>query len=150
MIPRGSEAIRHLATRVAQDLIPKAGDAYTATDLGYVTALMGLIAQDYDRAADVLISEHAALQSILRDGARHLDDVDLKTRIAEGLATEAPSLRVSDLTARSDLTLKLLIDLQAAVEEAEAGGADWARTVNGEIWRFLEAHVTAHAYEAAL
>jgi hypothetical protein len=150
MIPRGSEAIRHLVTRVAQDLIPKARDAYTAADLGYFTVLMGMVAQDYDRAADVLVSEHAALQLILREGARHLDDADLKTRIAEGLATEAPTLLVGDLTARSDVTLKLLIQLHAAIEVAEADGADWARTVNGEIWRFLEAHVAAHAYEAAL
>jgi hypothetical protein len=150
MIPRGSEAIRHLVTRVAQDLIPKAHDAYTATDLGYFTVLMGLIAQDYDRAAEVLVSEHAALQPILREAALHIDDADLKERIAKALAAEAPSLRVSDLTARSDVTLKLLIDLHTEIEEAEGGGADWARNINGEIWRFLEAHVTSHAYEAAL
>jgi len=150
MIPRGSEAIRHLVTRVAQDLVPKARDAYTAADLGYLTVLMGMIAQDYDRAAEVLVAEHAALQPILREAARHLGDADLKKRIAEALAAEAPSLRVSDLTARSDAALKLLIDLHAAIEAAEGAGADWARAVNGEIWRFLEAHVAAHAYETAL
>lgn len=150
MIPKGSEAIRHLAARVGLDLIPKAGDAYTATDLGLITVLMGLIAQDYDRAADVLVFEHAALKPILQDAAAQLDDPDLKARIAEALSADTPSLKVSDLTARSDVTLKLLIDLHAAIEAAEGGGADWARAVNGEIWRFLEAHVAAHAYETAL
>jgi len=150
MIPRGPEAIRHLLTRIAQDLIPKAGDAYTATDLGYFTVLLGMIAQDYDRAAEVLVAEHAALEPILREAALHIDDADLEARIAHVLAEKTPSLRVSDLTARSDASLKLLIDLHAAVEDAEAGGADWARTVNDEIWRFLEAHVAAHAYDVAL
>ena len=150
MIPRGSEAIRHLVTRIAQDLIPKAGDAYTASDLGYLTVLLGMIAQDYDRAADVLVSEHTALRPILREASLHVDDADMTARIAQALAVEAPRLRVSDLTARSDMTLKLLIDLHAAIEAAEIGGADWARTLNGEIWRFLETHVTAHAYETAL
>ncbi len=150
MIPRGAEAIRHLATRVGMDLIPKAGDAYTATDLGLITMLMGLIAQDYDRAAEVLVAEHAAILPILREAAPHLDDATLKARIAEALAAPATSLRVSDLTARSDAALKLLIDLHASVEEAQAGGAGWAATINGEIWRFLEAHVAAHAYESAL
>lgn len=150
MIPRGSDAIRHLVARVAQDLIPKAHDAYTATDLGYFTVLMGMIAQDYDRAAEVLVCEHAALQPVLREAALHIDDAGLKARIAQALAAQTPSLRIGDLTARSDANLKLLIDLQAAIEEAEAGGADWARTINGEIWRFLEAHVAARAYEAAL
>ena len=84
------------------------------------------------------------------EAALHIDDAGLKARIAQALAAQTPSLRIGDLTARSDANLKLLIDLQAAIEEAEAGGADWARTINGEIWRFLEAHVAARAYEAAL
>jgi hypothetical protein len=149
MIPKGAEGIRHLAMRVAMDLIPQARDAYAASDLGLVTALIGLIAQDYDRAADVLVLEHAALAPIFREAAEHLSGAELKGRIAEALAMPAPSLRVSDLSARSDVLLKLLIDVQAVTEEAEAGGAQWAAKLNGEIWRFLEAHVTAHAYEAA-
>jgi hypothetical protein len=150
MIPRGSEAIRHLVTRIAQDLMPKATDAYTATDLGLFTALLGLVAQDYDRAAEVLVTEHAALLPILREAAVHLDDGALKARIAETAAAPSPSLRVSELTARSDVALKLLIDVHAAVEQAEAGGAAWAAATNSEIWRFLEAHVAAHSYESAL
>jgi hypothetical protein len=150
MIPRGSEAIRHLVTRIALDLMPKATDAYTATDLGLFTALLGLVAQDYDRAAEVLVTEHAALAPILSQAAVHLDDADLKARIAEALAAPAPSLRISALTARSDVTLKLLIDVHAAVEAAEAQGAVWAPALDGEIWRFLEAHVAAHSYESAL
>jgi hypothetical protein len=150
MIPRGSEAIRHLVTRIAQDLMPKATDAYTVTDLGLFTALLGLVAQDYDRAADVLVTEHAALAPILRKAATHLDDAALKARIAEALAAPAPSLRISALTARSDTALKLLIDVHAAVEDAQAAGAAWAPALDGEIWRFLEAHVAAHSYESAL
>jgi hypothetical protein len=150
MIPRGSEAIRHLVTRIAQDLMPKATDAYTATDLGLFTALLGLVAQDYDRAAEVLVTEHAALLPILRQAAMHLDDDALKARIAEALTAPPTSLRISDLTARSDAALKVLIEVHAAVEDAQAHGAAWAPAVNDEIWRFLEAHVAAHSYESAL
>jgi hypothetical protein len=150
MIPRGSEAIRHLVTRIAQDLMPKATDAYTATDLGLFTALLGLVAQDYDRAAEVLVAEHAALLPILSEAATHLDDGALTARIAETLAVPATSLRVSALTARSDAALKVLIEVHAAVEDAQAAGAAWAPAINDEIWRFLEAHVAAHAYESAL
>jgi hypothetical protein len=150
MIPRGSEAIRHLVTRIAQDLMPKATDAYTATDLGLFTALLGLVAQDYDRAAEVLVSEHAALMPLLSQAAPYLDDPALKARIAEALAAPAPSLRISALTARSDAALKLLIDVHAAVEDAVEDGAAWASTLDSELWRFLEAHVAAHSYESAL
>jgi hypothetical protein len=57
---------------------------------------------------------------------------------------------VRDLAARSDAAMRLLIEVQAKVEEAEAAGVDWARALNAEIWRFLETHVAAQAYEIAL
>jgi hypothetical protein len=150
MIPRGSEAIRHLVMRIAMDQIPKAADAYTATDLGFITALLGMVAQDYDRAAEVFVSEHAALRPIFNAAAAHLDDDDLATRIEAALELEAPSLRVSDLAARSDITMRLLIDIHAAVEVAAVAGAPWARDLDASIWRFLETHVTSHAYDVAL
>ncbi len=150
MIPKGSQAIGHLVTRIAQDLLPKASDAYTATDLGYFTLLLTMVAQDYDRAADLLVSEHAALQPILRAAGARLADPALQARIAEALQMEAPSLKVSDLTARADVTMKLLIEVHAAVEDAEAAGADWARALNEDIWRFLGTHVAAHAYDVML
>ena len=150
MIPKGSEAIRHLVTRIAMDLMPKATDAYTATDLGLFTALLGLVAQDYDRAAEVLVTEHAAILPLLRQAAAHLDDGALKARIADVSAAPETSLRISALSARSDAAMKVLIDVHAAVEEAGAHGAAWAPALDSEIWRFLEAHVVAHSYESAL
>jgi hypothetical protein len=148
MIPKGAEAIGHLVTRVAQDLLPKASDAYAAADLGYLAVLLGMVAQDYDRAAEVLVSEHAKLLPILREAGSRLSDAGLKARIGHALQLEAPSLRVADLAARADVIMKLLIDVHAAVEEAEAAGVDWARALNEDIWRFLEEHVAAHAYDA--
>jgi hypothetical protein len=150
MIPKGPDAIRNLVARIGMDLIPKAGDAYTATDLVYFTVLLGMVAQDYDRAAEVLVDEHAALVPIFRGAAANIADAALGARIAAALAMEPASLRVRDLNARSDILLKLLINVHAAVEEAEGGGADWARRLNGKIWAFLDTHVTAHAYDVPI
>jgi hypothetical protein len=150
MIPRGPQAIGHLVTRIAQDLMPKASDAYMATDLAYYTALLGMVAQDYDRAADVLVREHEALAPILRAAAEHLGDMGLRARVDAVMALKPASLRISDLTARSDVTMALLIDVHAAVEDAQAAGAAWASPLNDEIWRFLETHVAAQAYDAAI
>lgn len=147
MIPRGAEAIRHLVARVAMDLMPRAPDAYTQADLGYITALMGMIAQDYDRAAAVQSADYEAMRPILGHAAERLDDAALRQRIADVLAAPQPSLHVSALTARTDAALAVLIDAHAAVEEAEAAGAGWAAELDDEIWRFLQAHVAAHAYD---
>ena len=118
--------------------------------VAYFTALLSLVSQDFDRAADVLTTEHASIQTILRAAATNIGDANLKARIATALAAKPASLRVSDLLALSDTNMKLLIDVHAAIEDAEANGADWARKLNLEIWRFLEEHVAAHAYQAAL
>jgi hypothetical protein len=150
MIPKGSQAIGNLVARIGMDLIPRAPDAYTATDLAYFTALLGMVAQDYDRAADVMVAEHAALGPILGQAAARLDDPALKARIQAAVSAEPASLRVSALAARSDATLKLLIDVHAAVEDAAAEGADWARGLDEEIWRFLETHVAAQAYDVPI
>jgi hypothetical protein len=150
MIPRGAEAIQRLARRIGVDLIPKAPDAYTASDLGFITALLGMVAQDFDRAADVLVTQHEALAPILREAAERLGDADLAARIAAALDHPPASLRISDLTARADATLRLLIEAHAAVEVAADAGADWAVALNAQIWRFLEVQTAAEAYQAAI
>lgn len=150
MIPKGSQAIGHLVTRIAMDLIPKAADAYMATDLGYFTILMTMVGQDYDRAADVHVTEDAEISAILREAAPHLAEGTLKTRIADTLGEKPASLKMAELNARSDKLLKLLIDVHAAVEDAKAAGAAWAGKLDDTIWRFLDAHVVRHAYEVPL
>lgn len=149
MIPRASQGIGHLITRIAQDLIPKATDAYAATDLAYVMALMSMIGQDYDRAADVLIGEHAAIVAILGKAKPSLTDDALVARIERAISIEPASLRIPDLNARADVTVATLIDVHAAVEDAEAAGRDWARELNLEIWAFLDRFVADRAYEVA-
>jgi hypothetical protein len=149
MIPKASQAIGHLITRIAQDLIPKAADAYMATDLGYLAALMSIIGQDYDRAADVLVTEHEAICALLLEAAAVLDDGGLKARIAAALDLRSPSLRVPDLNARADVTVKLLIDVHAAVESAGDAGSVWAEPVNLKIWDFLERFAANRAYDVA-
>jgi hypothetical protein len=150
MIPRGSQGVANLAARIAGDLIPKAGDAYTGYDLGLIATLIGMVAQDYDRGAAVLAAEQAALTPILREAAARLDDADLKERIAAALALPPPGLRVSELTARSDLSLRLLIDAHAAVETAAIAGETWAHDLDAQIWRFLDAQAQAQAYAVSL
>lgn len=150
MIPKGSAAILHLAGRIASDLIPKAPDAYAATDLGFVTALLGMVAQDYDRAADVTLTEIDALRTLLRRAAPDIVDAGVAGRISGALAMESHSRKISDLTTVHDALMRALIEVHGVVEDAAVGGADWAAGLDLEIWRFLDAHVAAHAYDVPL
>jgi hypothetical protein len=147
MIPKGAAGVGHIASRLVADLMPRASDLYMATDLAYLSLLLAMVAQDYDRSADVFVAEEREIVPILRDAAPHLNDETLRTRIAAAIDHPPKSLRVSDLTARSDTLLRLLIDVHAEVEVAEADGAAWASELNKQIWRFLEAHASRRAYE---
>jgi len=149
MIPRASQGVSHIATRIMGDLISRAPDAYMAADLAYIAALLGMIGQDYDRAAEVLTSEHQAICVLLRRAEGHIAEADLKARIAGALSLEAASLRIPDLNARGDAVMKVLIDVHAAVEEGEARGEIWAGPLDLEIWNFLEGFVANRAYEVA-
>jgi hypothetical protein len=57
---------------------------------------------------------------------------------------------VRHLTDQLDAAMKVLIDLHAAVEDAEADGAPWAGPLNARIWSFLDEHVARRAYDSAI
>jgi len=147
MIPLASQSLGHLATRIATDLIPKAPDDYAATDLTFITFLISMAGQDFDRFADVRVSEEALMRKIFAAAAPHLADADLTRRIDAAATSGAASLKAPDLNARADLTTRLLIDVHAAVETAMDGGEAWAAALNDQIWTFLDDYAARRAYE---
>jgi hypothetical protein len=149
MIPKGSAGISHLATRMLSGLMPKAADAYMGADIGMMAAMIGLVAQDYDRAAEVLMSDLEAAAAIFRDAMPHIADEALKRRMAEAADLRPTSLRVEALNAQADQATRVLIDLHEAVEAAVDDGAAWAPGLDATIWSFLDDYVAKRAYESA-
>jgi len=149
MIPKGAEGIGHIATRIAVDLMPKAADAYAGADMGLIATLLGLVAQDYDRAADNLVADHADIASILREAQPHLTDASLRRRAEAAASATCQTLRVHDLAARGDIEMRVLIDLHETVEKAMDEGAAWAHALNARIWRFLDEYVARRTYQSA-
>ncbi len=150
MIPRGGEGIGHLATRIAVDLIPKAADAYMAADLGMLASLLNMVAQDYDRAADVLLADTQDIEAIFAAAGPLIEDDALRRRMAATMSARPEGMRVHQLAAQADAATRVLIDLHAHVESAEAAGCDWAASLNRTIWTFLDAHVARRRYDTAL
>lgn len=149
MIPKGAAGIDHLATRMVTGLMPKAADAYMAADVGLMAGLVRLVAQDFDRAAEVLMSDIDAAAAIFRDAAPHIADQGLKRRMADVAASRPPSLRIEALNAHADVAMRVLIDLHAEVEAAEDAGAEWAPPLDRTIWAFLDDYVAKRAYDSA-
>jgi len=149
VIPKGAAGIDHLATRMVTGLIPKAADVYMAADIGLLAGLIRLVAQDFDRSAEVLMSDIGAAAAIFREAAPHIADEDLKRRMAEAAALRPTSLRIEALNAQADVAMRVMIDLHAAAEAAADGGADWAPALDRAIWRFLDEYVAKRAYDSA-
>ena len=149
MIPNGAVGVGLLASPVIASLIAKAPDAYTAADIGLLTALVDMVRQDYDRAAAVHVADQREIAAIFEVASAEGVDAGLKARMAAAAARNSASLKVSDLAVRTDALMAVLIDLHAAVEVAADGGAGWAVALDARIWDFLDAHVGRHAYESA-
>ena len=149
MIPNGREGIGHLAARVFADLVPKASDAYSMSDLAMIATLLGMAAEDYDRAADVLLADEAEIAEIFDAATSSITDPVLLARMSSAFALPPRDYRVAQLSARADAAMRVLIDLHATVEIAQDAGAGWAEMLNGRIWRFLERHTERRAYHVA-
>jgi hypothetical protein len=149
MIPNGAEGIGHIVARIFGDLVPKASDAYAMSDLAMIATLLGMAAEDYDRAADVLLADEAEIVEIFDLARIHVVDEQLRQRMTGAIVGPPESYRVSQLSARVDAAMRVLIALHEAVEVAQESGAGWAEVLNGRIWSFLERHTERRAYHAA-
>jgi hypothetical protein len=149
MIPGGSAGVDSLAARILIDLIPKAADAYTMADLGMLAGLVRMVGEDFDRAAEVLTSDLEATRAIFREAEPHVDDPNLKRRMADVADSRPASLAIPILNAHADVAMRVLIDLHAAVEGALEAGADWAPGLDRRIWAFLDDYVAKRAYDSA-
>lgn len=147
MIPKASKGIANLAARIGEGLAAQAGDAYLATDLRLSAALISMIAQDYDRAADVLIAEHAPVVELLRQSLPHIADEGLADQVRQAIAFELRSHRVADLNERADQIMKALIKVHEAADRANERHEPWAHAFNLQIWSFLERWSAARAYQ---
>ncbi|MBI1239004.1 MAG: hypothetical protein GC199_06635 [Alphaproteobacteria bacterium] len=150
MIPKGQEGIGHIAQRIFQHTLANITDSYTASDVTFIAILTMMIGQEFDRAAETLEADHRDMRALFEKARGLIGDVPLKAQMAGALAVAAPSLRIQDLSARNDEVMRVLIALHAAVEDAEAFGAPWARDLNAEIWRFLERYVNRRTYEVPM
>lgn len=148
MLPKGAEGVEQIRQAAMAVLTDGAKDAYAATMVHYLGQLLEVVAVDFDRMVDNLVCEHRELKAIFDIAGHHALEGGLKARLSAASAMESPSLRASDLLARSDAGLKVLIELQEVVETARDEGAVWAEEIDDLIWRFLEGYVERRKYKS--
>jgi hypothetical protein len=116
-------------------LLPEVRTPFGQQTVTLAGGVLGMIAQEYDRAAARLVEENEVLVALLGTARPVVTAADLRERIESATAhVPARDLHVSALQAANDGLRSVLIDVQAEVESL-AGTA--ARAVNGLIWEEL-------------
>lgn len=149
MIVMGSEGICHIAQHVRQALLPAMSDPYLTTDLRFTAMCLDLIAEDYDRAVDVMVADREEVARIFETALPHLDG-ELQVRVAQRLGCETTDLRVRSLAQRADDDMLVLIELHCASENGEQTRRTWTADVNTKIWRFIENYAERRKYNSPI
>ncbi|WP_411338736.1 hypothetical protein V6U71_12285 [Sphingopyxis sp. J-6] len=121
MKPSIPVAASDLAARLRAEIVPEL-TGFRANNVAMGSAMIDMIAEEFDRAAARLFEENDSVRALLQLG---------------GVAMAAPAkpdLRVSALEAENDRLRAALIDLQAALETRDD---DEARALDTDIWREL-------------
>ncbi len=108
-----------------------------------------MVAQDYDRAVEVLVADQSDMRALFEAALGSIDDAALAARMSAAITARPASLHVKDQSAQADIAMRVLIDLHAYVEDAEARGEARASALNLKIWTFLDVHVARRAYDSA-
>ena len=125
MRPNGEELVRGVQRSLTTYILPEIQSAYARTELMLVLGLLGILASDWDSAAQRLVDDNASLRALALRGAEALDSADasLAAGLAEdlrSLAGEAePSLRLSDLSAANGRLRGAIGRLGVLLEDAD-------------------------------
>jgi len=121
MKPSIPVAASDLAARLRSEIVPEL-TGFRANNVAMGSAMIDMIAEEFDRAAARLFEENEAVRALLQRGG------------VTFAAPAKPDLRVSALEAENDRLRAALIDLQTALETRDDGEA---RALDADIWREL-------------
>ncbi|MAK80477.1 hypothetical protein [Phenylobacterium sp.] len=136
MTPAVSQVLADLAGRVARNAAPNIPAADRAGELGLSALLLGLAAEMWDGAAEILAQENADLRALLAAGAKVWGE-DTRRRWLDALSQgRDESLRLSALQSANGELKVALIALHAELERRDDPEA---RALESQIWRALVA-----------
>lgn len=118
-----------------RELLPQVATPYSQGTVGLGINLLGMLAQEVDRAAARLVEEDDVIAAILDDARPHIPG-PLLAQVEEGLARPRHrDLRVTSLQEDNNRLRALLIEVHAALELREDAVAN---ALNERIWAELE------------
>ena len=147
MIPHTQQALGFLVQRLMTSLGPELTSNYALADLGLIATLLGMIGQDFPRAAEARLADIREMADIFSDAQGLIHDPQLSTQLASLQAVHSTDMTIDHLDALHAQYSTLLIETHAHIERIDSRAAE---IVNRAIWAHLEAHAARHSYEAQI
>jgi hypothetical protein len=132
--PDVAKLLEIVSGKLLFEIAPNVQPSYRQSSVGITAMLLGMVREEWERAAARRVEENAVLRALFARAAVHVADTDLRRRLEGAAAGRDASLLVSELDKANDALRALLIELHAHVETQDAA---WARAVDAEIWREL-------------
>jgi hypothetical protein len=136
MKPEVDQILGLSAGQLLAGIAPLLPAGYEQGTASLIAFMMMLSAQEYDRAADIRAAENTQLRALFGELAPPVADAQLKSALLEAAATKDVSLSVSALNIANCELRRLLIALQALVEQLPGAKA---RAAERRIWDVLRA-----------
>lgn len=136
MKPDENLVLADFAARFATVIAPQVQPAYLASAIGMSAGILGMIAEDWDRAASRRVEENRAIRGLFARAAGLTLEPELASRLAALGQSNDDDLRLSALEAGNEALRAALIELHAAVEIMDGGPA---KALNDSIWAELSA-----------
>jgi hypothetical protein len=134
MNPEGNKILSLSTQRLAGEIAPMLPNAFAQGQVGLIGFMLTLVANEYERGADLRANENRAMRALFAEISRDVRDTSLKSKLEAAAKTDDASLRISVLNQANWELRRLLIELHAYVE-TQTG--DDARKFERTIWALL-------------
>ncbi|GIW12930.1 MAG: hypothetical protein KatS3mg062_0369 [Tepidiforma sp.] len=134
MNPTPSRVLQGVAANLLGEVLPAIPTPFGQQLVGIAAMLNMMVAEEFDRAADRLVTENRIVRELLAAG-RDLLGEHVPADVTQAIASPpAASLRIADLQHENDTLRAALIELHAAVERTPG---EAARAFEERIWAEL-------------
>lgn len=146
MKPDVPVALQKLSMTLLTQVAPAVGVDYLQRNTGIAAIMLGMAAEEWDRAAARRVEENAALRALFASAAPEVGEAALREHLEEASRETDGDLRLSALDASNHRLRALLIRLHAHLETLESPGA---RRFEDAIWAELRRSTERRAFALA-
>lgn len=147
MIPHPASALTMLSGRLMAQLLPDLKSNYSMSDGMLIGLLMNALADELESGIDTRMQDIDDMQQIFRTARDSVKSDVLPSDLESVLESQPARLTLEAVNELHDSLTRVLIELHELVDHTSADDA--ARSLNEEIWTYLDRQAQRHRITAA-